>query len=310
MIETPVTERKRKRWAWLAIVLSVVTPGVGHVYCGNLRRGLVFGLLCGLGIPVVLGLLAYWRPTSTIAFGLLMVLATFGVVIVAAVDAYRLARRTQPDYALKAYNRLAIYVLIALLVEGSSIGYALHVRASLFEAFRVTAASEYPTIVPQDRILANKIAYRASDPQRGDVVLFHPPTDNWRIHYIKRIVALAGDTVHMRDGELYVNGRKLPRTVVARHAAGVGVGERPTEGTVYIEENGGRSYRLFLANTPRASDFAEVTVPAHHCFVLGDNRYASLDSRHFGPIPYAVIEGRADYIYWPADTWSRFGRLR
>jgi signal peptidase I len=52
-----------------------------------------------------------------------------------------------------------------------------------------------------------------------------------------------------------------------------------------------------------------VVVPAYHCFVLGDNRNRSQDSRHFGPIPYAAITGRADYVYWPADTPRRFGSL-
>ena len=154
MPEITTTKGSRKRPAWLAAALSVIMPGVGHVYCGELTRGLVFGLLYGVAIPVVLGWLAYTGPASTILFAFLMAAATFAVVIAATVDAYRLARRTKADYELKAYNCPLVYVLIGLMIQGSCIGYALHVRGSLFEAFRVPAASTYPAIDPNDRIPA------------------------------------------------------------------------------------------------------------------------------------------------------------
>jgi len=304
----------RKRLAWLAVVLSIIMPGVGHVYGGQLTRGLIFGLLYGLAIPVVLGLLAYVSPASTIAFAFLMIVMLFGVVVAAAVDSYRLVRRTRPDYELKAYNRPVAYFLIGLAIQGSSLGYTLHIRASLFEAFRVPAASEYPNIAPGDRILVDKTAYRKADPQRGDVVLFRPPDKNWRIHYIKRIVALPGDSVEMKDGFLYINDKELPRQEIDAGATRIQSGNAPCktiQGDVFEETNGSVTYKTFQApdRPGTVKDFAKITVPEHHCFVLGDNRNYSLDSRHFGPIPYATIEGRADYLYWPADSWSRFGRL-
>ena len=86
---------------------------------------------------------------------------------------------------------------------------------------------------------------------------------------------------------------------------------RTTQGQVYTEHNGRAEYRIFLADAgpSEESDLGEITVPPHHCFVLGDARDNSLDSRQFGPIPYALIKGRADYLYCPAGDWSRFGRL-
>ena len=149
----------RPRLPWLAALLSLLMPGVGHAYCGKLTRGLAFGLLYGFAIPAILGLLAYLGPASTVLFGFLMVAATIGVVVVATVDACRLARRTRRDYAPKACNSPGIYLLLGLLIQGSNVGYALHVRSSLFEAFRIPAASEYPTIIPGDRILVAKITY-------------------------------------------------------------------------------------------------------------------------------------------------------
>jgi signal peptidase I len=244
-----------------------------------------------------------------------MIAATLGLVMVAAADAHRLARRTRPDYQPKTYNSPAVYLLLGLMIQGSSVGYALHVRASLFEAFRVPSASTYPAIVINDRILVDKTAYRKADPQRGDLVLFKPPNEHWRTHYIKRIVALAGDTVRLEHGHLYINGRELDRLAIQPTALGAPplmIDGRTRNGDFFVETNGTAQYPIFLENPSDnpPPDFAEVTIPKHHCFVLGDNRNHSLDSRHLGPIPYAAIRGRADYVYWPAQKWSRFGRLR
>jgi signal peptidase I len=300
-----------RRSPWLAGLLSFILPGIGQVYCGKLVRGLIFGILYGLAIPATLALLAYVRPAPTVLFGLLAFVAALGVVVAAVIDAYRLAVRTRPDYEQKAYNRLAVYVLLGLMIQGSSIGYSLHVRATLFEAFRVSAASMFPTIGLNDRILANKIAYRRAKPQYGDIVLFRPPTGGWRDTYIKRIVALGGDTVEIKDKEVYVNGRQLPRELVGPATVVAGPAGKRAEGKVYKERNAGAEYMIFLADagSPEGAGLGQITVPEHHCFVLGDNRDESLDSRQFGPIPYAVIKGQADYLYWPARDWSRFGRL-
>ncbi len=315
MTETMTSQSGKRRFAWLAVGLSILMPGVGHVYCGKLLRGLVYGLLYGVAVPIVLGLLAYVGPASTALFGFLMVIATLGIVVGAAADSYRLARRTKPDYEPKGYNCPAVYILLGLMIQGSCLGYTLHVRGSLFEAFRVTSASEYPTIVLNDRILVDKTAYRKTDPGIGETVLFRPPDRNWRIHYIKRIVALAGDTVKIENGLLYINGKELPRRRIGEEKTPLGISDEAAntiEGVVYEETNGAATYRVFSAPSPNdpAQNLAETTVPDHHCFVLGDNRDHSWDSRHFGPVPYAAIRGRADYVYWPADRWSRFGKLR
>lgn len=303
----------KKRCPWLAVILSMLMPGIGHVYCGRLSRGLILGLLYGLGIPVVLGTLAYFGPTSSVFFGFGMIAATFGVVLAAMIDSYRLAARTRKDYALKVFNHPAIYLVLGLMIQGSCLGYTLHVRSSLFEAFRVSAASMYPTIAPNDRILVDKCAYKVEIPKAGDIVLFHPPTDQWRVNWIKRIVAVAGETVAIENGIVYIDGQPLVRrrvgpgrtTLMGQNAS------KTIEGEIYTETNGGVTYDVFVTEDPNGAhtNMDEITVPPHHCFLLGDNRDYSLDSRQFGPAPLATIVGRADYLYWPVDTWARFGRL-
>ena len=299
-----------RRLPWLAALLSFIMVGLGQVYAGRLVRGLIFSSAFSVAISVSILFLAFAGPLPTVTFGLLAVVASLGLTLAGVLDAYWVAARTRPDYELKAYNKPVVYLLLSLLVMSNCIGYALHVRSSLFQAFRVPAASMRPTIGVNDRILVDKTAYRRAHPQRGDIVVFHPPTGNWRDHYIKRVIALGGDTVSMRNGDLYVNGQPLMRERVSPDAQGQNTGPTPPA-ALHQEHNGTARYRILLsARAPQDQlDFAEITVPEHYCFVLGDNRYESADSRQFGPIPYAVIVGRADYVYWPARDWSRFGRL-
>jgi signal peptidase I len=305
----PLDDRNR-RLPWLAALLSFIMVGLGQVYAGRLVRGLIFSSAFSVAISVSILFLAFAGPLPTVTFGLLAVVASLGLTLAGVLDAYWVAARTRPDYELQAYNQPVVYLLLGLLVMSNGLGFALHVRSSLFQAFRVSAASMRPTIGVNDRILVDKTAYRRTQPQRGDIVVFHPPTGDWRNHHIKRVIALGGDTVSMRNGDLYVNGQPLRRERVWPDAQGQNTGPTPPA-AIHQEQNGTARYRILLsARAPQEQlDFAEITVPAHYCFVLGDNRSESADSRQFGPIPYAVIVGRADYVYWPARDWSRFGRL-
>ena len=147
-----------------------------------------------------------------------------------------------------------------------------------------------------------------------DIFLINP--ENRKQNYIKRVVAVAGDTVEIKDGELYINDKRLQRQMLPQSTLDnirIEVKGEPLEGAVFEEINGNAKYNILLAKPPHdkaSPDFAKITVPQHHCFVLGDNRNNSHDSRHFGPVPLSTIKGRADYLYWPAKDWSRFGRLR
>jgi signal peptidase I len=244
---------------------------------------------------------------------IVLILAGGMVQLTAIIDSAFLAK-ISAGYQIKDYNSPIVYVLLILIVTGGSIGSALYIRDQGLEAFRVPTASCYPTIVPNDRILVNKNAYNRIDPQRGDLVVHICPFNrHW--NYIKRIVAVAGDTVEIKDDQLYVNSQKLVRRKLPESTLDnirTTVEGQSLEGEVFEETNGKVKYNIFLAESPHditAGDFEKITVPEHHCFVLGDNRNLSRDSRDFGPIPLATIKGRADYIYWPAMDWSQFGKI-
>ena len=305
---------KNKRRIWLAVMFSLIMPGLGQVYCGKLARGLVLNFLNILPLPIIIGLFSVSNPPALMPTTISLILAGGIIQLIAIIDSVLIAKRTKSDYELKDYNRWYVYVLFVLIITGGSIGSALYLRDQAFEAFRVPKASCYPTIVPQDRLLANKGAYKTSDPPKGDLVIFICPEDH-RWNWIKRVVAVAGDTVEIKDGQLWVNGEKLQRRELSQSILDkirIKVEGEALEGKVYEEINGDAKYKIFIAEPPHdktSGDFAKITVPEHHCFVLGDNRNLSRDSRHFGPVLLATIKGRLDYLYWPAKDWSRFGRI-
>jgi signal peptidase I len=304
-------DKKHRRKPLTAIVLSLIMPGLGHVYCGRIVRGIILAFLSSIFIPVIFGTLSVSQYSVRIVVIIVSLFASLVVWLVAIIDSWYTARHTADNYTLKDYNRWYVYIILILMSTGSSTQIAFNVRASLVEAFRITAVSMHPTIVYGDRFLANKIAYNNSDPERGDVIVFKSP-ENRRSNWVKRVVAIAGDTVEMKDNELYINGQKLERESVGQSSCDSLKGA--VQGELFLERNGQTEYKIFLADIDKEkmdfiADFPQTTIPKNHCFVLGDNRNLSRDSRHFESVPLATIKGKADYLYWPAKSWSRFGRI-
>jgi len=312
-MDEQVVHNRYKRRIWLAVLMSLIMPGLGQVYCGRLKRGLVLNFLNILPLLIIIVLFSLSNSPALMQIVIALILAGGIVQLTAIVDSAFLAKRSV-GYQLKDCNSPVVYALLVLIVTGGSIGSALYIRDQRLEAFRVPTASCYPTIVPNDRILANKNAYNRTDPKKGDLVVHINPLDR-HMNYIKRIVAVAGDTVEIKNNRLYINDRelswrKLPDSTLDNIR--ITLMGKPLEGEVFEETNGNSKYNIFLMNLPQnvtINNFEKITVPEHHCFVLGDNRNNSMDSRHFGPIPLATIKGRADYIYWPAMNWSHFGKI-
>ena len=290
------------RRPWIAAILSLIMPGLGQVYSGMLPRGLIWMLACG--ISSVAGLLILSHPAAySWTLGCAAGLAQVAIWIAGAIDSYRCALRCKADYELKDYNRWYVYVLFLLMGTGSLLSYALNVRNQLLQPFIIPGASMYPTLFPHDRFIAVKNAYRNADPQRGDLVLFASP-NNRREFWVKRVIALAGDTVAVKDGNLYVNGVKLSLESIGPGAVS------GTTGQIFDEDNNGAKYRIYISQGHPAPDFPEITVPKYECFVMSDNRNEVRDSRYLGPIPITGILGKFNYRYWPIRGGvSHWGRI-
>ncbi len=200
-----------------------------------------------------------------------------------------------------------VIVIALILVFG-------FIRPFVVEAFKIPSGSMEDTLLVGDRILVCKFIYgfkipgtdiRVFDfhkPARGDVFVFIPPHESKR-NFIKRIVAVEGDTVHTEGKILYVNGKAVDDSGYTKH-----VGDR------FIRRNFPpfrqtqeymRGNELYDDYTKTDSEFKRrfpegkpFTVPKGHVFAVGDNRDRSQDSRTWGPVPIDRIKGQAFMVYW------------
>ena len=288
-------------------MLSMLSTGLGHIYCGRFVAGLALFFTSLLPVPLAMAAAFSQSPSATLWGLILPCLFVVVVYLYAIIDSYRLAGKADDRYELKDYNRRIVYALFV----GAGIIYPfaviMHIRTSVFEAYSCPTKSMSPTLLQGDQFLVNKLVQRKL-PQRGNVIVFLCP-ENRDIRYVKRVIGLPGDTVAVRGNDVYVNGRKLEHESIAVSNSDQMPAEH-ADGESASEANGDASYRIQLAaGAAKAVDYPETKVPQGHCFVLGDNRNQAADSRRFGFVPLGDILGNAQYIYWPAQRWSRFGPI-
>lgn len=176
-----------------------------------------------------------------------------------------------------------------LVVLVAAVVVALVVRTFVFQTFWIPSPSMAQTLVEDDRVLVNKLSYRFGEPGRGDVVVFkRPPGVPGDIDdLIKRVVAVEGERISIREGGVWVDDQSLVEPYVGDQETFPNIGCGPAD-TAGIDTIDG-----FL-------------VPEDHFFVLGDNRGDSSDGRCFGPVSNDLLVGRAFIVLWPP---SKIGGL-
>jgi signal peptidase I len=289
--------------------LSWFCPGLGHIYCGQFTTGLVLLVLSLLPAPVLVAAVFSKNP-SVILWGVVgAVVFSLGVFIYALISSSRLARYIGDDYAPKDYNNGVVYLIFALgnmyFAITVAIAIALYFRGNVMEAFYCPSESMSPTILKGDRFLANKLVQR-KQPHYGDIIVFLGPGSRDNV-FVKRVVGLPGDTVAIRGHDVLINGRKLTQQPVSH----LNDASRPEqENRIEREANGEATYQIQFSDAEdKIADYPETKVPSGNCFVLGDNRDHSDDSRKFGMVPLGDILGKAEYLYFPVSDWSRFGAI-
>jgi len=184
-------------------------------------------------------------------------------------------------------TELIVIVMVVLLI-----------RVFVAQAYNIPSGSMKPTLLVGDFILVNKLVYRFSEPQKGDIVVFKYPIDS-NIDFIKRIVALPGEQVEVKNNQVFINGKPLPLTEVGRGE------ENGVRKFIYEEvmPEGIKHKVQFYEDFPFSKrDFGPVVVPPNHYFVMGDNRDNSEDSRYWGFLSRENIVGKAFVIYFSGDV--------
>ncbi|MCR6660848.1 MAG: signal peptidase I [Asticcacaulis sp.] len=239
------------------------------------------------------------------------------------------AKQVAVDEAKEIFSVVAVALILVMIL-----------RTFLFQPFTIPSASMEPNLYEGDYIIVSKWDYGISKysfpvalpfikgrimnhaPKRGDIVVFKLPS-NTKIDYIKRVIGLPGDTVQMKQDQLYVNGVAVPNTELGPVDA---KGFEARYATAYRETlPDGRTHLMQdIVKDGRADDTGEFIVPAGNYFMMGDNRDNSLDSR-FSPddpyepgvgfVPEENLEGRAVLILmswkegsslWKPWTWLNF----
>jgi signal peptidase I len=193
-------------------------------------------------------------------------------------------------------------------------------RIFLVEAYRIPSGSMEPTLLIGDWLFVNKLRFGPhipftsinlpgyADPQRGDVIVFESPTQidqPWDPNpiLVKRMVAIGGDTVYMRNGVFHLNGVAQRQGFASNNPVGDGSEVNPLFAWQKSAEIANSRFGPPPA-TPTHDNWGPLIVPAGQYLMLGDNRYNSKDGRYWGPVPRANIRGRPLFVYYSYDAES------
>lgn len=152
---------------------------------------------------------------------------------------------------------------------------AMVIRTFVVQAFKIPTGSMRPTLVEGDRILVNKFIYKFREPERGDIIVFRYPGEDKK-DFIKRLIAVEGEEVEIKDGDIYVDGERVEDPFTIRKV-------------------------WYYNKEPYGAKSKKVTVPEDSYFVLGDNSASSRDSRYWGFVPGRNVIGKAFFLYWPLN---------
>jgi signal peptidase I len=256
---------------WLVVFLSMLLPGLGHLY---IRRGLFFLLCLCVFVPLKAEAI---RAHDPLLFGGLSLFCVF-----VCIHAYVMS----PIHRERRKTKIIIFAAVFIGVQALTgvLGPGVRARYIVIKT-NIVGSSMDPTIKDNDAILISKVAYIWDSPEvRHIVATKELETGDFAC---KRVVAVGGESVQVKNGKVYVNGRE--RTVGVPQSLGGGR-KQMARGS----NNGGMdsSYLRFGVEQP-------YRVPEYHYFLLGDNIRFSVDSRYYGAVKRDDIIGRVVKIYWP-----------
>jgi signal peptidase I len=288
---------------WLSVFLSFIYPGIGQFYNGQVLKGFAF-LIAAL-------VLSSRKNHQYYAVAFLSLALEF----IAIKDAFDSAekRNSSPERFLYQGNWLLVFVIVTMFFSAAP--FNIIIRDHLVEAFKIPASSMIPTLQIGDHILVDKRRTTVDNLRPGDIIVFPHPEDCSK-NFIKRIVAMAGDKVQFKDGDLYINDALVQKQLLGTRPVGKELSGLYPEARTYKERLGDRTYTVQYLHNDLDSYTSQIfTVPENSLFVLGDNRDNSQDSRIWGSVPRDTVKGKALKIYWSWDrkeakvNWERIGQM-
>ena len=198
---------------------------------------------------------------------------------------------------------------------------AVLIRSILLQPFYIPSSSMEPNLLVGDRLFVTKFTYGYSrhslpfsppifknriftdDPERGDVAVFKTPADN-RTDYIKRVIGLPGDTIQFINGDLYLNGNQILRTIRSKNINNYCGKSKIKVNTFEEKLPNGKVYLVSYRTDISFANSDKYLVPKDHLFFLGDNRDCSKDSRFLSSVGYVHkdnIVGKAQFIFFSSD---------
>lgn len=305
----------RQRRPWIAALLSLIVPGLGHLYAGYPVAAVLAyaAALFSFGLMLAAWLLIPSAPTNIV-----LGLAAFPTIYLALpIHAGILAARQPATFELRPYNRWYVYVGIYVML-----GVVLFPRAQEYlkryvEAYRIPSAAMGPTLMIGDYLYVIKTLTARKEISNGSVVVFES-VEEPGLKVIKRVVGLPGDTLVMTDGTLRRNGQDLTESYA--------VHQNPTRSEDAEQRAKMRAWQVaHTVGTDRGSyapdvqHWGPVVVPPDSFLALGDNRDASYDSRYYGFVPFGHVIGKPRVIYLSLERdttggvhrgvrWSRIGQ--
>jgi signal peptidase I len=252
--------RREKKDPWLGVFLSYLFPGIGHFYMKKIIWGFIFFIATAASL---------FLPDEHI-------ILSFMIHLSLQVGAAAHIMITSSAFNQKHKTNLIILAILILLSNTVTTFYQ-----SSFKAFRIPTASMKNTIQVGDHLITKKITnYK---PQRFQLIVFKVPKRN--TYYVKRCIAIEGDVIEIKNGIVFINGKKISEPYVIKQT------------------------------TPFFLDMQKETIPRGKIFVMGDNRGNSSDSRDFGPVPVENVHYRVMGIYWNTGDvsqrkFNRFGLIK
>ena len=198
---------------------------------------------------------------------------------------------------------------------------AIFIRSIILQPFYIPSSSMEPNLLVGDRLFVTKYSYgyskhsfpfspnlfkgriMFSEPKRGDVIVFKTPADN-RTDYIKRLIGIPGDEVQFIDGDLYLNGNQILKTLISSSKK-VYCGNKTIDVNTFEEKlPNGKTYLATYRKDYTFQNSDKFIIPKNHFFFLGDNRDCSKDSRYLSEVGYVNknnLVGKAQFLFFSSD---------